>query len=673
VRVVHDLPRPVREIEHTLIALADGCRLAARIWLPADAEDDPVPAVLEYLPYRKTDGTVARDMPRHPYVAGHGYACLRVDLRGSGESDGVLPDEYTEQELADAEEVIAWIARQPWCTGAVGMFGISWGGFNGLQVAARRPPALRAVVTLCSTDDRYADDVHYKGGCLLAWDQLPWAVSMLAFNARPPDPRLVGERWREMWLERLDKPPYIETWMEHQRRDGYWCHGSVCEDYAAIECPVYAIGGWADGYTNAVPRLLAGLPGRSKGLIGPWSHSFPDESVPGPSIGFLQECVRWWDRWLKGVRNGVDEEPVLRAWMQEAVRPAPHYELRPGRWVAERAWPSARIEPLTLYPREAGLAASPPAGSAVELRSPLAAGEDAGVWCRGGQDGEEPPDQRREDGMALAFTSEPLAEPLELLGFPELRLSLTSDRPLALIAARLTDVFPDGASLLVSRGLLNLAHRAGHEEPLPLPPGEPFEVAFPLDVLGHVVPAGHRIRLALSSSYWPWAWPSPETAMLTLHLGEGSSVTLPVRPRDPADVTLPPFGEPEGAAPLAMETLRPGDGELVRRRDAASGRVEQRFAWDLGGLVHFRDIDLEAEDTTVTDFSIVEGDPLSAHVRCRATTSMARGGWGIRVEIDSSMSADAEAFDLETELEAFEGESSVFRKRWTRRVPRDHI
>ena len=304
-RVVTDLPRPVRVVDHVWIPMPDGIRLGARIWLPADAEDDPVPAILEYIPYRKGDGTAVRDHPRHAYFAGHGYAVLRVDIRGSGESGGILHDEYLPQEQDDALEILRWIAAQPWCTGAVGMFGISWGGFNGLQVAAHAPPELKTVISLCSTDDRYADDVHYRGGSVLALEMLSWGASMLSFNAIPPDPAVAGEGWRELWLERIDSvDPYEHEWLRHQRRDDYWKQGSVCEDYAAIECPVYAIGGWADGYSEAVFRLVKGLGPPSKGLLGPWSHAFPDDVEPGPAIGFLQECLRWWDRWLKGVDTG---------------------------------------------------------------------------------------------------------------------------------------------------------------------------------------------------------------------------------------------------------------------------------------------------------------------------------------------------------------------------------
>ena len=317
-----EFPRPIREIEHTWLTLSDGCRLAARIWLPEDAEADPVPAILEFLPYRKVDGTAIRDARRQPYVAGFGYATVRVDMRGTGESDGLITDEYTEQEHADCLEVMAWLREQPWCDGNLGMWGISWGGFNALQLAALRPPGLKAIMTLMSTDDRYADDVHYRGGCVEALDMLHWASSMLVWNARPPDPRLFGDGWHETWLERLEGANnWIEPWLGHQRRDAYWKHGSVCEDYSAIDVPVYAVGGWVDGYTNAVPRMLEGLSVPRKGLIGPWAHAFPDDALPGPSIGFLQECVRWWDHWLKGIDTGIMDEPMLRAWMQDSAPP----------------------------------------------------------------------------------------------------------------------------------------------------------------------------------------------------------------------------------------------------------------------------------------------------------------------------------------------------------------
>ena len=232
------------------IPLQDGRRLAARLWLPVDADAVPVPAILEYLPYRRRDGTRARDEPTHGWMAAQGYACIRVDISGSGDSDGLIEDEYVKREQDDALEVIEWLTAQSWCSGSVGMIGISWGGFNGLQVAARRPAALKAVVSICSTVDRYHDDVHFMGGCLLS-DNLDWGSIFFTLGGLSPDPAMVGEdRWKELWMQRLEALPlYPQLWLEHQRRDAFWQHGSVIEDYAAIEAPVLAVSGWADGYT----------------------------------------------------------------------------------------------------------------------------------------------------------------------------------------------------------------------------------------------------------------------------------------------------------------------------------------------------------------------------------------------------------------------------------------
>lgn len=666
-----DLPRRVREIPNVWIPLSDGCRLAARIWLPEDAEASPVPALLEAIPYRKSDWTAARDALRHPYLAGHGYAAARVDLRGSGDSDGLLLDEYLPREQDDLVEAIEWLAAQPWCSGVVGMFGISWGGFNALQVAARRPPALGAILTVCSTDDRYADDVHYAGGCVLAVDMLPWASQTLVWNAAPPEPEVVGPGWRERWLERLEgTPPYVEAWLAHQRRDAYWRHGSVCEEYAAIRCPVYAVGGWADGYTNAVPRLLEGLSCPRKGLIGPWAHAFPEEGVPGPAIGFLQESLRWWDQWLKGIDTGVMDEPMLRAWLQEPTRPGACVRSRPGRWVAEPVWPPPGRGPRELFLGPGSLDAAPGPERALAHASLQATGLDSGLWCPYGDAADLPGDQRRDDGLSLVFDSPPLRERLELLGFPEARLVLSADRPRALVAARLCDVAPDGSSALVTRGYLNLTHRESHEHPQPLDPGRRYDVSVKLDAIGHAFQPGHRIRLALSTCYWPLLWPSPEAATLTVIAG-ASRLALPVRPQSAGDRELPPFGPPEGAPALDVEELSPGHASRVVTRDLATGRVELVYSY--GGGERRLPGGIVLDDAYRETFSIVEGSPLSARVETDHTVVVGRGPDRRRIEARSVMWADAEHFFTCNEVDAHDGAERVFSRRWNASVPRDHV
>ncbi len=671
-RIRSDFPRQVREIENVWVPMADGSRLAAKIWLPEGAEAEPVPAILEYIPYRKNDWTWRRDSTVHPYFAGHGYACVRVDLRGAGESDGILFDEYLEQELADGVEVIAWIAAQPWCTGAVGMFGISWGGFNGLQIAARRPPALETVITLCSTDDRYADDVHYMGGCLLGVDALPWASLMYVWNGTPPDPVLVGDTWREMWLNRLrETPPYVEAWLTHQRRDAYWQHGSVCEDFSAIECPVYAIGGWVDGYSNAIPRLLEGLPGISKGLIGPWGHGFPHDALPGPQIGFLQECLRWWDRWLKGEENGIEQEPPLRAWMQDAAGPDAQPEERPGRWVTEPSWPPAGYESRRLALGDGTLEDSSSSQDVrLDLLGAQACGLDAGLWCPYGDALDQPPDQRSEDGLSLTFDTPPLDESFELLGFPEAVLALAVDRPHALVVVRLCDIAPNGQSTLVTRGLLNLTHRESHEQPTPLDPGRRYEARVRLNAIAHSFPAGHRLRLAVSPTYWPWAWPSPEPVTLSLFTGS-SRLELPVRPPRPDAQGLAPFQTPEGSAPIEVDEITAGSAARRIERDVATGAVT--LTYEHGGGRRILPNGIELEDAGREIFTIVEGDPLSARIRCEGLVAVGRGNWRTRVETQSDLWSDATSFHTRNRIQAFEGDVKVHEDERTFSVPRDLV
>ena len=668
-RVVGQFPRRVKEIENQWIVLADGCRLAARIWLPVDAEDDPVPAILEYLPYRKRDGTAERDELTHPYFAGHGYAAVRVDIRGNGDSDGLMHDEYAPQEQDDALEVIDWIAAQPWCTGKVGMIGISWGGFNGLQVAARKPPALKAVVTICSTDDRYADDIHYKGGCLLN-ENLGWASTMLAFSSRPPDPALVGDRWREMWLERLENMPLLaETWLGHQRRDDYWKHGSVCEDFAAINAAVFAVGGWGDAYSNAIPRLLAGLTAPALGLTGPWIHKYPHFAVPEPRIGFLQECLRWWDHWLKGRDTGIMAEPLYRAYMMDGARPQGAYDERPGYWLAEPSWPSPNVAVRSLSLGPDGLGDAPAPDVALTVNSPADTGTAAGEYCAMWQGPEWPTDQRDDDARSLCFDTPPLDDRLEIFGAPVLSLEFSVDRPCAQVAVRLCDVWPDGASTRVTYGVRNLTHLNGHAAPAPLVPGERYRVDVRLDDIAYAFPPGHRVRLALSTAYWPQIWPSPAAATLTVHTG-ASRLDLPVRP--PGQVAPLVFPEPEGAPPMAMEQIRPAVRSRTVERDLATGESVLRIDDDFGEKL-IKAHGLAAAQSCREVYRIGPDDPLSAAAECRWTTELRRDGWRARTESRSTLTADAETFHIDAELEAFEGDERVFHKTWQRAVPRDFL
>lgn len=664
-------PQAVRTVEYAPVRVRDGTQLAARLWLPEQARSDPVPAILEYIPYRRRDGSRRRDAVTHPYLAARGYACVRVDIRGSGDSEGVLTDEYLPSELDDGEDVLAWIAEQPWCDGQVGMLGISWGGFTGLQLAARRPPALGAVIAASATDDRYTDDVHYMGGCLLG-DNLSWASTMFAYNALPPDPAVVGAAWRQMWQDRLEGSGlWLETWLRHQQRDAYWRHGSVCEDYAAISVPVMAVSGWADGYSNAVLRLLEHLTVPRLGLIGPWSHVYPHLGTPGPAIGFLDEVVRWFDRWLKDVDNGIDTEPQLKAYLQDSAAPGPSAEHRPGRWVAEWAWPSPNVtRQRRALTRSRLLAPGVAAGEvdARQIRSPLSLGLFAGKWCSYASAPDLPSDQREENGGALVFDSAPLDAPLDLLGPIEAVLTVSVDKPVAMVAVRIIDVAPDGTATRITYGLLNLAHRDGHDRLRAVIPGEEMTVRVRCNDCAQRLLPGHRLRLAVSTSYWPLAWPPPEPVLLTLE-PERSHLDLPVRGADGADTALRPFAPPVGSPPLATTRLAPARHNWVVTRDLAADLAQLEVIEDLGevridehGLVITRTAH-EWYRATSNDFTSVEGEVHSVR-------ALSRGDWHTETVARTHLSCTRSSFLLHATLDAYEQHHRVFAKTWHRTIAR---
>ncbi|MFE8069448.1 CocE/NonD family hydrolase [Marinobacteraceae bacterium S3BR75-40.1] len=671
---VRDFPFAVECRDSQWIPMRDGTRLSARIWLPEEAETAPVPAILEYIPYRLRDGSALRDAVHFHYFAGHGYAGVRVDIRGSGDSEGILRDEYLEQELQDGEDILRWIAEQPWCDGNVGMIGISWGGFNGLQLAGRKPPELKAVVSVCSTDDRYADDVHYMGGCLLG-DNLSWASTMFAYNSLPPDPEVVGERWRDMWQERLEGSGlWLLNWLEHPHRDDFWKHGSICEDFSTVKAPILAASGWADGYSNAVFRLVENLPGRCKGLVGPWSHKYPHQGEPGPAIGFLQECLRWWGCWLKGEDTGVEKDPALRVWMQDSVPPTTSYGHRPGRWVIEPSWPSPQVQPLRLPLAPGRLAWNGERRkeeSELTVQSPLTCGLFAGKWCSYAAGPDLAHDQREEDGGALIFESPELEESLEILGAPVVELEIAANRPVAMVAVRLSDVAPDDKATRVTYGLLNLTHRESHEHPEPLEPGQRYRVKVQMNDVAQRFPAGHRLRLSLSTSYWPMAWPPPEHVRLSV-FDKHSALVLPHRPQRDESGEAPRFGPPEGAPTIPHTLLKPADHNWYVHRDLARDLSMLEVVND-AGTVRLEDSGIEVQTRAVEWYSS-QGDEFDS---IRGETlwerSLRRDDWHIQTTTRTILTSDAQWFYIHATLDAYEGERRVFCRTWNHRVSRKRL
>jgi putative CocE/NonD family hydrolase len=673
-KFVTDLPRPVVDLPDMGIVLADGCRLSARVWMPKDAAAHPVPAVLEYIPYRKRDGTLPRDEMMHPYVAGHGYACVRVDMRGNGDSDGLMTDEYTEQELSDACEVIAWLAAQPWCSGTVGMMGKSWGGFNCLQTAFLQPPALKAVISVCSTTDRFADDIHWKGGCLLG-ENFGWGAVMLSYSSRPPDPALRDD-WREVWLNRLENEPWLAPrWADLQERGDYWKHGSVCEDYSRMTTPVLSISGWADNYMNTSDALVRNCAGPVQAIVGPWVHQYPHTAVPGPQMGFLQVALRWWDRWLKGIENGAGDDPAYRAYMLHSAPPDASARHRAGHWVAEQEWPSPRVsrQRLHLGAKAGALPRTPEYLGQDEaqafsriIATPQHLGLHTGEFFPMGLNAEMPGDQAGDDAMSVCFDGPVLAEPLDLLGAARLRLRLSSDAPLGFVVARLNDLAPDGSSVRIAHGMLNLCHRNSREMPQPMVPGTEVEVAFDIDQMAYRLAPGHRLRLALSNSYWPFVWPSPQAGQLTL---TGGSLDLPVH-QGSANEWTPP--EAEAASPWKHRVIRPGKTTRKVETDLITGKVALVVNDDLGDTENLSH-GLITGETMSELWEISPGDPLSARAVHVWEQRLSRGDWSVKTRAEAEMTCSATHLRMKARLIAFEGDHVVFERNFDDEVPRRFV
>ncbi len=652
-------PAAFRMIEPVWIEVSGGLRLSARLWLPADAETRPAPVVLEYIPYRTRDSYRAVDDHWGPQLAARGIAFARVDIRGSGDSDGLLLDEYLASEQQDAVEAVGWLARQPWCNGAVGMRGISWGGFATLQVAALAPPALKAIMPMCATDMRFANDAHYVGGAP-GLTNLKWAAGFEAVMAGPPDPAVAGPHWSDLWRKRLEATPSIAArWLEHGSNDDYWRHGSMGLDYGAIKCPVYIVDGWSDPYVQSAERLLRGLKVPKKAIIGPWGHIYPDLGTPGPSLDWAFEEVRWWRHWLMGEDNGVMAGPVLRFFMPYATPAETGMAELPGRWASEAAWPSPGIKPQTLFLAPGALARSAPAAGKLTYVADKVVGLASPEWIPYAK-AELPKDQSPDDARSLMFDL-PLTEDLEVVGVPMARLRVASNQPVAKIAARLCEVDAKGRSWLVSYGLLNLSFHDGVDKPpQALEPGKAYDIDLPLNTVAHRFKAGSTLRLAISESLWPLVWPSPKVVTLELALGE-ASLTLPVRPAPAAEASFP----------IPVTHIAFSRGEPTLSIDTGpSGLVHVEGGWPdqpskvsgVGTLLSGSGPDM-----------VLDLDPTSpgdSRWQVSQSSRFRRGDWDAETRVTIVMTADEENYAVEERLVGLDHGKVVFERRRSDRVPR---
>ncbi|MCC7079220.1 MAG: CocE/NonD family hydrolase [Burkholderiales bacterium] len=664
-------PHKYTETEECWIPMPDGVRLAAKLWLPDIASTRRVPTIIEVIPYRKRDIYAPRDAMHHRYFAGHGYASMRVDIRGSGDSGGIQGVFAATDEANDTLQVLAWIAQQPWSDGQVGMFGISWGGFQGIQTAFRAPPQLKAVIAQSYAPDRFRYSQVFRGGCFLL-RAIRWSSQVFGYKSRPPDPALVGGRWRDMWLARVEhNTPQIIAALKHQTFDKYWRERAI--DHARIKAPFFAVSGWADGaYVGAVSESLSKIEAPCKGLIGPWGHRYAHLGMPGPAIGFLQEALRWYDHWMRGKDTGVTRDPQLIAWMPRSVPAKSFYAESPGRWVSEAQWPSPRIKPQSFFFNAGGiLAARAARATKISCKSPQTLGLAAGElmpWFQHGPSPELPGDQRADDGQSICFDSERLRKDVEILGTPAVTLTFSVDRPVAFVCVRVCDVAPDGASTRVTYQTFNLTHREGADKVARLTPGKEYTVRFDLIDCAYAFAQGHRIRVAISTTYWPLVWPSPEPVTLTLVTGK-SALELPVRPASRADGKLPRFPAPESAPAFPRTTLTPGSRNRVITTDLGKGLTVVEVQ-DTSGRNRYDEIDLIAEARSTERYAVIEGDPLSATADVGWTWEFERGDWRIRTESRTQVSCTKREFVIRGKLAAYEGDENVFEREFEERVPR---
>jgi uncharacterized protein len=662
------MPGAPMDVRNVRIPMRDGTELAATLYLPPAAASagpsasEPVPVLLEYLPYRKDDAMLSRDYDLYSYMASRGYAGARVDIRGTGASDGELPDgEYSEQEQCDAEDVIAWLADQPWCSGSVGMWGISWGGFNAIQVALRRPPALKAIIAVDASDDLFHDDVHYIDG-LLHLDEYALMIDQL--NALPPAPDFPLDE--ETLARRFDSVPWLITWLEQQQDGPYWRRGSLRPDYGRLTIPAFLIGGWYDGYRDSVPRMFARVPAPVKMLIGPWNHTFPHNAVPGPAIEWRADAIRWWDHWLKGTENGIMSEPPVTVYMRDWYPPDLALTEIPGRWRTEAAFPpeGTAYQTWMCGPEHNLLPEAPPDGS-VALRYVPSAGVEAGHWW-----GELTPDQRGADAFSLVFDTPPLTADVEILGFPVVEISGCADVDPMHWFGRLCDVAPDGTVTLVTG-----AGRAARPDPLrdrgSLPPAaasaDPGRLPLELHVTSWVFPRGHRIRLSLSNAMWPMIWPTPHLGTATVRLGPaGTRLVLPVIP--PQERPEPEFTVP-GPAEQAPGVTHRGEMLPVRwtlqRDDAGTaaiwwrGSTTTEFGWG------------RVTDEEYLRYEVTDDRPASASARGEARTEIHLDGRLVIVTSLLDLDGDAESLRYRFRRELRENGVLIRERSWTRRYRRD--
>lgn len=538
---------PYKKVDYTAhfwITLPDKTRLAASLWLPVTSEKRPVPALLEYNANCKAHASLATDESNHPYLAGHGYACIRVDMRGIGNSDGIPTDKLDPLHIDDAVAVIEWISKQPWCSGAVGMFGLGEGATTALRVAARRPAALNAIVSICGTDDPYLDGTDYKGGVLIPESALHKA------DVRAADPLIVIDQWQENWVKRLEgAAAFIHESMKHPNRDDYWQQASLMDTPEAINIPILLFSGWYDPHVNATLRMANTFSAPLKCVIGPWSTQLPHLSSVGPNIGLLQEMRTWFDSFLKNEGLSAATLPKFRFYMMDSFNPFPYVNHRSGTWYEDTCWPPEdHINDLFYIHGKTLSYEIPPNTDNIIIPSDASSGIDQGEYDNPYAGHQFAHEQVEEEQQYLpgfvgddrvtekdvlvtvkrSFYSDTpeLEDDYVITGAPIFECSFTSSEPQAQLHVRLCDVSSSGVSRLITYGVMNLNHSEDHEYSEALRPDVVYRAKVILNATAYTIPAGNRLRIALSTRSTPIFLPSPIPSIVTI-IPRVSTLTVP--------------------------------------------------------------------------------------------------------------------------------------------------
>ena len=657
------------KIEAAWIEMPDGVRLSADLYMPSDLQaGDTFPVLLEYLPYRKMEYR-SRNYALYSYFIARGYVVASVDIRGTGNSEGrLIPHEYSDIELDDGEVIIDWLSQQPFANGNVGMFGISWGGFNAIQLAVRQVPALKAIIAIAATEDLYQDDVHFMDG-IMHVDS--WEMTQDLDNARPGAPDYVIDD--DNFRNRFDTEPWMLTYKKQQRDGPFWDRASARDKYDAIKIPTFHIGGWYDGYRDSLPRMLANVKAPVKAMIGAWSHAFPHDPYPKPGMEWRHEAVRWFDQFLKGEDTGILDEPRFAVYVREWHAPGPYLDYAPGFWRWEAGWPIARIQPTRMYPQANHSLSDAAADETVHrLRYVPSSGLEAGgpvMWW-----GDVAHDQRPTDAFSLVYDTAPLAADTEILGLPMARLHVSADAPRANWMVRLSDVAPDGTVTQVAGAAFNGTHRNSARQPQDIVAGEEFALDIEMHFTSWVFPKGHRIRFAVSNAQWPMLWPTPYPMTTTLRLGGtgGSFVELPIVP--PGDGAAPEFLPPQpgpkypgyesidvgtssGYGEISSVDRNPQTGEVTV---TATNTGATKYPWGTETyqetIVH-KTSDAHPENTSMTGTHRME-------VKLDGRTLLWEG--------ELSFSSDLENFYYEYSRKISENGKLVREKSWQETIPRDY-